>query len=162
MKLDKLKPEQVRIQKGFQHDNRLDRGGAVTVGVNLSKVTILAHNDAINIDSDCLGSLYAEKGVAAADAIVCRALEEIANRLSLIERSFYRSDLTAMAKAAKSLISIATQVGLADLAQVSKDVHALAPSTDQPALAAALARLVRLGDRSLVAIWDVQDLEGTP
>lgn len=127
----------------------------------LEQITVLAHDEAIKLDSDQLGSLYAQMGETRAETVVCRALEELANRLSLIERSYYRNDAAALAKASKGLIGIADQIGMESLSKVAADVVTLANGTDGPALAAALARLVRLGDRSLTAIWEIQDLNGS-
>ena len=44
------------------------------------------------------------------------------------------------------------------LARVARDVLRPAPSHDAAALGATLARLVRIGERSLMAVWDLQDL----
>ena len=127
---------------------------------DLNNVTVLAQSDAIEIDTNCLGSLYAEMGAARADAVVCTALEDIANGLSLIERSYYRGDAAGVTTAAKTLAGVARKIGLFELAQVASSVVSLTQSSDQTALAASLARLVRMGDRSLTAIWEVQDLNG--
>lgn len=134
--------------------------GAVYGVIDLDKICVLTHDESVELSSDQLGALYAQLGEESADAVVCRALEELANRLSLIERSFYQSDFPGLSKAARGLVGIAEQVGMQRLADVAKDVHALAEHSDGPALAAALARLVRLGDRSLTAIWEVQDMNG--
>ena len=58
------------------------------------------------------------------------------------------------------MIGIADQVGMTELAKVSNSVLALKRTPEDPALAAALARLIRQGDRSLTVIWEVQDLNG--
>lgn len=121
---------------------------------------MLAHDEPVRLDSDRLGDLYSEMGESGAETVVCRALEELANRLSLVERAFYQEDRTKLTKAARGMIAIADQVGMVGLAQVARDVATCAEGRDDPALAATLARLVRQGDRSLAAIWDVQDLNG--
>lgn len=127
----------------------------------MTQVCILEHDEAIQLDDDHLGALYAQLGESHADSVVSRALEELANRLSLIERSYYRQNLAALAKASKGLIGIADQIGMPGLATAAGNVSDLAQSADEPALSAALARLVRIGDRSLAAIWEVQDMNGS-
>lgn len=127
----------------------------------MTQISILEHDETIHLDDNHLGALYAQLGESNADSVVSRALEELANRLSLIERSYYRQDLDALAKAAKGLVGIADQIGMPGLAISASNVTSLAKGTDTPALAAALARLVRIGDRSLAAIWEIQDLNGS-
>ncbi|MEO0357207.1 MAG: hypothetical protein AAF386_02715 [Pseudomonadota bacterium] len=126
----------------------------------MENIAVITFDEGVQLDSDQLGALYSHLGSEEADVVVCRALEELANRLSLIERSYYQSDFTGLAKATRGLVGIADQVGMKKLANVAQDVVVLAQDSDSPALAAALARLVRLGDRSLTAIWEVQDLNG--
>lgn len=125
------------------------------------KIAVLAHDEAVQLDSEQLASLYAQMGEANADLVVSRALDELANRMSLIERCFYQNDYTGLAKAARGLVGIADQVGMTSLAAVARNVSDLSKETDSPALAAALARLVRLGDRSLTAIWEIQDMNAS-
>lgn len=127
----------------------------------MAQISVLVHDEAVQLDGDQLGALYAQLGEASADTVVSRALEELANRLSLIERSYYKNDRAALAKSSRGLIGIADQIGLSGLSQVAGTVAALAKGSDDPALAATLARLVRLGDRSLTAIWEIQDLNGS-
>lgn len=136
-----------------------DRGGGYGV-IIVENVSVLMHDEIVDLDMDQLGVLYAELGESNADAVVCRALEELANRLSLIERSYYQSDLQALAKAARGLVGIADQIGMKKLSGIARTVSDLSKVGDVPALAATLARLVRMGDRSLAAIWEVQDMNG--
>ncbi len=126
----------------------------------MADITVLAHDEAVQLDQDQLGLLYGQLGEQQADTVICKALEELANRLSSIERAFYQDDRAALAKAARGLVGVADQIGLQDFATIATDVSKLALRKDDPALAAALARLVRLGDRSLAAIWEVQDMGG--
>ena len=126
----------------------------------LENVCLLNHDEPLILDCATLGRLYAEMGEVRADAALARALAELANRLAVIERSFYDGDIPVLAKSARGLVAITEQIGLQTLAQVAGDVAYLAQRRDLTALAAALARLVRLGDQSITAIWDVQDMNG--
>ena len=49
---------------------------------------------------------------------------------------------------------LAWQIGLLSLAGVAMDLGSTAERGDVPALAAIRARLLRVGNRSLTAIWD--------
>jgi len=110
------------------------------------------------MDPDAVQALYGQMGEAGAQGVVCRAMEEIANRLSLIERCYYQRDMEALWRASKGLIGIADQIGLGLLAQVARDVADCVKADESTALAATLARLIRLGDRSLSAVWDIPEL----
>jgi hypothetical protein len=44
------------------------------------------------------------------------------------------------------------------LSRVADDVTKCIDAGDQVAIAATLARLLRIGERSLTAIWDMQDV----
>ena len=59
---------------------------------------------------------------------------------------------------ARSLTGIADQIGMNDLSRVAGDVTRCIDARDAVALAATLSRLQRIGERSLTAIWDMQDV----
>ncbi len=63
-----------------------------------------------------------------------------------------------MRKSARSLVAISEQIGMTLLAQVALDVTRCIDAGDRIALAATMARLLRIGERSLSEIWDLQDL----
>ncbi len=110
------------------------------------------------VDRERLGALYAQLGEAGAEDIVCRALEELALRMSQCDRLYRAASWADLRKNSRSLIAIADQVGLRKLASVARDVMCAIDQTDDVAVAATLTRLIRIGERSLTAIWDTQDL----
>ncbi|MEM9708302.1 MAG: hypothetical protein AAF871_05870 [Pseudomonadota bacterium] len=112
----------------------------------------------VNIDRDRLFLLVRNLGEAGAERVVDRALEEVSCRLVATEEGWQNGDLPCVARAAQSLIAIADQVGMHLLAHVSCDVAALAKGDDAPALAAAVARLQRVGESSLAALWGLEDI----
>lgn len=124
----------------------------------VEQVTRLLQAETIRLDQEQLGALYAELGESGAEDVVCRAIEELAVRLSHCERHWRDKDYTALRKSARSLIAIAEQIGMTALARVAGDVTIAADNGDFPALSATLFRLVRIGERSLMAVWDLQDL----
>lgn len=112
----------------------------------------------VNVDQERLGGLYADLGPDAAENIVCRAMEELALRLSHCDRLYRRSDWNDLRKSARSLIAIAEQIGMHKLARVAGDVTNCIDAQDDVALASTLGRLMRTGEASLTAIWDLQDI----
>lgn len=123
----------------------------------MEQVTLLEQRETVRLDAVRLEQLYLKLGEAGAEDVVCRALEELAVRLSHTERCYREQDITSMRKSARSLIAIAEQVGMAKLAHVAGDVTNCIDLDDSTALAATLARLLRVGEQSLNEIWDVRD-----
>ncbi|MFK7878667.1 hypothetical protein [Roseobacter sp.] len=114
--------------------------------------------ETVHVDQDRLAALYAELGEATAEDVVCRAMEELALRLSHCSRLHNASNSAELRKCARSLIAIADQIGMHVLARVAGDVMSAIDNSDDPAIAATLARLIRIGEQSLTAIWDLQDI----
>ncbi|MEP1767072.1 MAG: hypothetical protein ABJJ53_10615 [Sulfitobacter sp.] len=112
----------------------------------------------IQLDQVRLGMLYSQLGEAGAEAVVCRAMEEIAARLAQCEELWRAQNHTLLRKQARSLIAIADQIGMHRLAQVARDVTLCVDSKDSIAVTATLSRLLRIGERSLSAIWSMEDL----
>lgn len=111
----------------------------------------------ISLDQDRLGALYSELGEAGAEDVVCRALEELAVRMGQCDQLYYSGDWPALRKTTRTLIAIADQIGMHMLAKVAHDVTACIDANDATAVSATLARLIRVGERSLTAIWDMGD-----
>ena len=124
----------------------------------VAEVVTLIHEETVRLDPDRLGDLYRQLGEAGAEDVVCRAIEELAVRLSHCERLWRQQDLPGLSKSARSLIAIAEQIGMTKLARVAGDVSAMAALADRVALAATLTRLIRTGEKSLTAVWDLRDL----
>ena len=60
----------------------------------------------IHVDQECLGELYSQLGEAGADNVVCRALEELALRMSHCDKLFREEDWGALRKNTRSLIAL--------------------------------------------------------
>ncbi len=109
------------------------------------------------MNPDNLDALYAELGPIGAEAVVCRAMEELALRLDGLGKLHQSGQLKEIARVSRSMAAIADQVGLESFSYVSGAVAQCALKGDATALAATLRRLERIGERSLTAIWDVTD-----
>ena len=124
----------------------------------MSNVTRLQPYEAVHVDHDKLGTLYAQLGNSSAEDVVCRAMEELALRMSHCEQLYRAGSFEDLRKHARSLVAIADQIGMLALARVAGDVTHSIDSGDRNALAATLARLIRIGEGSLTAVWDLQDI----
>lgn len=124
----------------------------------VDKVTTLKQEESVCLDPDRLGGLYQQLGDAGAEDVVCRAIEELAVRLSSCERYWREQNWLELRKCARSLIAIADQIGMTALARVARDLTNSIDNNDLVAIGAVLCRLIRVGERSLTAVWDQQDL----
>lgn len=127
-------------------------------GENVEQVTILKQDEFIRLDPVRLEELYVQLGETGAENVVYHALEELAARLSHTQRCYREHRALDMRKSTCSLVSIAAQIGMSQLAQVAGDVTRCIDDADNVALAATLARLLRIGERSLSEIWGLQGL----
>lgn len=114
--------------------------------------------ETVRVDQDRLGALYAELGEAGAEDVVCRAMEELALRLSHCSRLHSAGNIDELRKCTRSLVAISDQIGMHLLARVAGDVMACIDHGDMAALGATFSRLLRIGEQSLTAIWDLQDI----
>ncbi|WP_244614948.1 hypothetical protein [Pukyongiella litopenaei] len=124
----------------------------------MADILTLAPDEPVRLDRDRLSGLYLDLGRTAAEDVICRAVEELAARLGQCESHWRGADWPALGKCARSLVAISDQLGMALLARVAGDLATAATAEDGPAADAVLFRLVRVGDRSLTAVWDLRDL----
>lgn len=114
--------------------------------------------ETIQLDQVRLGMLYSQLGEAGAGDVISRAMEELAVRLAQCDTLWRARNLAQLRKHARSLIAISDQIGMQRLAQVAGDVTACLDNEDDIAIAATLSRMLRVGERSLSAIWALEDL----
>lgn len=112
----------------------------------------------MHLDAARLEALVVELGATGAEDVMCRAMEELATRLARAERCWREENWMQMRKSARGLIAIADQLGMCLVAHVARDVVTSIDERDPTALAATLSRLLRIGERSLSEIWEMQDL----
>lgn len=124
----------------------------------MAAIASLSQAERVTIDRDRLYLLVRDLGEAGAERVIDRALEELSCRLLAVETGWAEGDFPRVARAAQSLIAIADQVGMHLLSHVACDVASLAGQTDAPALAATVARLQRVGERSILAMWGAEDI----
>ncbi len=124
----------------------------------VEKIITLEQKESVRLDPDRLNGLYRQLGDANAMDVLCRSIEELAVRLSNCERLWRQRDWTGLRKSARSLVGISDQVGMTALARVAEDVAGTIDAGDAVATGATLGRLIRVGERSLTAVWDQQDL----
>jgi hypothetical protein len=124
----------------------------------MSNVVNIRVSEQIQLDQARLGILFAQLGTTSAESVVSRAMEELAVRMSQCDALWRARNLAQLRKHSRSLIAISDQIGMGLLAQVAKDVTNCIDDEDDMAIAATLSRMLRIGERSLSAIWAMEDL----
>ncbi|WP_198014606.1 hypothetical protein [Salipiger mucosus] len=124
----------------------------------MDQVAVLLPDESAGLEPERLEALYARLGPKEGEDVVCRAMEELAFRLGQAQRFHDAGDDDGLIGCIRALGAIADQIGMCALRRVAEDVVQCARDGDPVALAATLARLARLGERSLYAIWDLQDV----
>ncbi|QBY02013.1 hypothetical protein E2K80_15810 [Rhodophyticola sp. CCM32] len=123
-------------------------------------VTVLRVEESARFNPDRLEQLCAELGEVQAESEVAEALATIGILLEEIEPLDGTSSDRALARPLSQLIAASDKIGMASLARVARDAELSRAKQDPVALAATLARLQRVGERSILAIWDLEDLSG--
>ncbi len=110
----------------------------------------------VYVNHDRVHQLNRQLGEDTARSILSRAIEEAAVRLEHIGRTHASAAFDEMIRCTRSLIGISDQIGLDTLTMVADDVLACLETDDAVATAATTARLLRIGERSLREICDLE------
>lgn len=124
----------------------------------MGAVLRLQYDEPVRLDRSQLEVLYQSLGPVGADKVVAHALEELAQTLSLALAQYRAGEIDALRTDMRNIVALAQQVGMTLLARVARDVLELSRTYDAAAFAATMARLERIGESSLVAVWELQDL----
>ena len=120
----------------------------------MAKLARLDITEDVRFDGRRMGEIVDELGESTAESVICAALEQLANGLSATRNAAVAGDRAGTVAQAEAVARLAWQLGLVSLAGVAVDVGRCADHRDQSALSATLARLMRVGRRSLTEIWD--------
>ena len=120
----------------------------------MAQIMALAVSEPVRVDARRVGDIVTELGETAAQNVIGLALEQLAGTLTAADRAVSAEDLPEIARQSDLLARLAWQIGLLSLAGVAMDLGGCAERRDPIALPAVHARLMRVGNRSLTAIWD--------
>lgn len=123
-------------------------------------VTDLPLGEPARFNPGQLEKLCERLGELRAEAEVAHALDRLSALLDEVGRISASGDHLHLEEVLAALVRDAQMIGMATLARVGRDVLDCIDSGDRTALAATLARLMRVGDRSIHAIWDLEDVSG--
>ncbi|WP_353473742.1 hypothetical protein PVT71_06765 [Salipiger sp. H15] len=123
----------------------------------VAQIAVLAPFEKAGLDPEVLEAIFVRLGPAEAEDALCRAMEELAYRLGALDRVHAQGHWAETRRHARELGEIAACLGMRSVARISTDVLSCLEDGDRVALSATVARLGRVGERSLYAIWDMED-----
>ena len=123
-----------------------------------AKVHFLQQPTELQLDPTPLADIYAGKGEVAASETVCRALEDIADRLNRLVLSHARAEHCELVAPASRIAAIADQIGLVEVAKSARSVADTAERGNAISLDATLCRLERCFDVAINQVWTFHDL----
>lgn len=120
------------------------------------QVCKLQPSEAVGLEFDRLERFWRKLGPEEGELALGAAMEDVAILLQEAQVAFEMADLPALRLRALSLKGLSDRLGMPLLSYVAGDVVVLCHGADPQALAATAARLQRVGERSLCAVWDAQ------
>ena len=131
--------------------------GTLTIGVS-KVITELRPTEAVKLDHGRIIELGVRLGPIGADDLISRSMEDLAVLLSRLQKAYRTGRMRDLRDLASSVEKTARSVGMTSLAQVAQDVQHLAMSLDATSLGATTSRLTRIGEMSLMAVWELSDV----
>lgn len=127
-------------------------------GCKRMQVCRLQLNEIVGLEFERLERIWKRLGPEDGELVLGAAMEDLATLLHEVMLAWEMSDVTAIRMRAFSIQGLGDRLGMPLVSHVASDVIALTTrhTGDAAALAATVARLQRIGEQSLVAIWDAQ------
>ncbi|WP_083588649.1 hypothetical protein [Litoreibacter ascidiaceicola] len=126
----------------------------------MQDVLKLEMREPVRVDPDRLVELCVSMGEARAEALITTAMEELARGMVAIEDAYVAQNMDVLTRRADLLVKTAENIGMTTFSRVADDVAACGRLREGVSLGATLNRLRRIADRSLSAVWDMQNMPG--
>lgn len=111
-----------------------------------------AAHEAAALDTSRILVLRQSLGDERCREVVEEVVFHLTDRLGLLRTALDAGDAAEARRLAARLASLSEQVGLADFARVARDLDACLGGGDRTATAAVAARLMRIGEESLLSV----------
>lgn len=122
------------------------------------QISELRLSEVVHLDGDRLEEICRELGYRGGETAISATMEDLACLLMQSKTLWETDELNSLDLCAGQIDRLADRIGMSGLARSAKHVRDLCGRNDSVALAATVARMRRLGEQSLLAIWDRQDL----
>lgn len=123
--------------------------------MNFDNVFVLCPHEAVSLEPLSVSQFGSDSAFSLAED----AVEEMVVCLAAIEASWAAGEFTRLPGLLGALTDQATRAGLPDVVHVAGEAQALLSRCDEVALAAVVARLIRVGETSLATLLEISYLQ---
>ena len=123
--------------------------------MNLEKVVMLCPREAVSLEPLSAGHAAPDAAVSLAED----AVEEMVVCLAAVEASWAAGEFARLNELIRTLSDQAKRAGLLDGVHVAHQAEGLLSGRDEVALAAVIARLIRVGETSLATLLEISYLQ---
>ena len=123
----------------------------------MNKVTSLQRQEPARLDSGAIKLLENSLGAVRCREVVEEACFVMIDKLAGLELALHKADKNAAMALSKKLATLSGQIGLADFSRVATDLHMCLSRSDVVTQKAIAARLMRLGEASLMTVLQITE-----
>lgn len=124
--------------------------------VALTLVTRLIPKDRVHSDANPVRRLYDSLGEADAERTICRALDDLARRITRIAELHFDCRHGEVEVECRRMAAVADQIGLNEVAKAADHLTCAIDSGCGHAIAAVFARLSRVTEQAIGEVWSIR------
>ncbi len=118
-------------------------------------VTMMERKECVEIDQAQLFQQFNLEADRDRHDLILDVVEDIAKILGRAEAQYLKMDYNDLCESLDNIITLGRKFGFGRLSRVAQDVQACVDANDFVAVSSTFQRLLRVGEQSLFAIWDM-------
>jgi cupin superfamily acireductone dioxygenase involved in methionine salvage len=118
-------------------------------------VTMMERKECVEIDQAQLFQQFNLQADRDRHDLIFDVVEDIARILGRAETQYLKTDYDSLRDSLDSVVTLAQKFGFGHLSRVAQDVKFCVDGNDLVAVSSTFQRLLRVGEQSLFAIWDM-------
>lgn len=118
-------------------------------------VTMMERKECVGIDQGQLFQQFNLEADRDRHDLILDVVEDIAKILGRAEAQYLKMDYNDLCESLDNIITLGRKFGFGRLSRVAQDVQACVDANDFVAVSSTFQRLLRVGEQSLFAIWDM-------
>ena len=118
-------------------------------------VTMMERKECVEIDQAQLFQQFNLQADRDRHDLIFDVVEDIARILGRAETQYLKTDYDNLRESLDSIVTLGRQFGFGHLSRVAQDVKFCVDGNDLVAVSSTFQRLLRVGEQSLFAIWDM-------